>query len=1146
MSLRLNKTMAAAILGVAAIFWLDLLTPLGIGEWVLYLIPLVILSRRARPIWIFIYAGLIALLVVLGFISSPSPPGLPREFALVSRVVGIATLTIITSLLVQRQRAETALRENEERFREIFENAMIGVYRTTPDGRILIANPALVKMLGYSNFEELAQVSVTWDSICPTGFSRTEFLHQMEQDSRVVGLESAWKRKDGRALFTRESAWVVRDEQDDIQYFEGTVEDVTNRKTVEEARAAERNLLRNLINNLPDRIYLKDRHRRYLVDNIAHAQFLGASTPDDVVGKTIADFLPSAPAEHYDAVDRQIIESGQPLLNIEEVITQSDGTRRWSLTTKVPLHDAGGNVVGIVGISRDITDRKLAEEARRASEQQMQEMVNASPIPMFVIDKNHRITHWNRALEEYSSIKAEEVIGTTKAWRAFYSHERPCLADLLVDGATDKITEWYPGKYNRSRLIEDAFEATDFFPEMRGGTWLYFTAAPIRDTDGTIIGAVETLADITERKKAELALAEHRTQLDALMDNIPDAIYFKDRQSRFLRASKAQAVKFGVKDPADMVGKTDSDFFTQEHAQQAFADEQEVIRSGRPIIGKEEKETWPDGHVTWVSTTKEPLRDGQGQVIGTFGVSRDITDHRRAEEQLRVQLSALQAAANAIFMTDPQGQIVWVNAAFTVATGYALEEAIGRRLDFLASETAAPELIAGIQATITGGEVWHGELMNRRKNGTEFPGDLTVTPVRDEQGVLTHFVGIMQDVSQQHRLQEQLLQAQKMEAVGRLAGGVAHDFNNILTAVLGYSELLLQRSSPSDPLHRHADEIRKSAERAAALTQQLLAFSRRQPVQLRVLNLNELVADLNKMLRRLVGENIRMVTVCSPDLDHVRADAGQLQQIIMNLVVNARDAMPDGGTLTLQTANVQFDETYVRSYPEVAAGDYVMLAISDTGVGMTAEVKEHLFEPFFTTKGIGGGTGLGLAMCYGIVKQSGGHINVYSEPGQGTAFRIYLPRVTDTVERAPRHGPQAEIPRGTETILIVEDEPEVRALAVLVLRELGYRVIEAANGEEALQLTAVSDQQPIHLMVTDVVMPRLGGPHLAEALASRHPETKVLFISGYPDETITQHGTVPSNLAFLAKPFTPSALARRVREVLDGAKNSKSAAATTS
>jgi len=1004
MSLRLNKTMAVALLSVAAVFWLDLLMPLGVGEWVLYLIPLIILSRRARPIWIVIYAALIALLVALGFILSPSPSGLSREFALAARIVGVATLATIAILLVQRRRAEAALRENEDRFRGIFENAMIGVYRTTPAGQILMANPAFVKMLGCSSFEELAQAGVTWDSMCPKGFNRAEFLRRMEQDSRVVGLDSVWKRNDGAILFARESAWVVRDEEAIVQYFEGTVEDVTDRKRVEEALAAERNLLRSLINALPDRIYVKDRSCCYLIDNISHAKFLGASTPDAVVGKVVADFLPPARSEQYDEVDRQVTESGQPLFNVEEVITQSDGARRWSLATKMPLHDVGGNVIGIVGISRDIT----------------------------------------------------------------------------------------------------------------------------------------------ERKEAELALAQHRLQLDAMMDNIPDAIYFKDRQSRFLRASKAQAVKFGLSDPSGMIGKTDFDFFTHEHAQQAFADEQEVIRTGRPIVGKEEKETWPDGHVTWVSTTKEPLHDQTGKIIGTFGVSRDITDHRRAEEQLRVQLSALQAAANAIFMTDAQGQIVWVNAAFTVATGYALEETIGRRLDFIASETTVPELLASVQETITGGEVWHGELINRRKNSTEFPVDLTVTPVRDEQGILTHFVGIMQDVTQQHRLREQLLQSQKMEAVGRLAGGVAHDFNNILTAVLGYSELLLQRSAPSDPLHRHAEEIRKSAERAAALTQQLLAFSRRQPVQLHVLNLNELVADLNKMLRRLVGENIRMVTVCSPDLGHVRADAGQLQQVIMNLVVNARDAMPDGGTLTLQTANVQFDETYVRSYPEATVGDHVMLAISDTGMGMTAEVKEHLFEPFFTTKGVGGGTGLGLATCYGIVKQSGGHINVYSEPGQGTAFRIYLPRVSDTVDRSPQRGPQAEIPRGTETILIVEDEPEVRALAVLVLRELGYRVIEAGNGEEALQLSAMSDQQPIHLMVTDVVMPRMGGLHLAEALASRHPETKVLFISGYPDETITKHGTVPSDLAFLPKPFTPSALARRIREVLDGVKNSKSAATNAS
>ena len=1002
MRLRLNKTVAVSILGMAAIFCLDLLTPLGMGEWMLYLIPLIVLSRRARPVGIVIYTVLIALLMGLGFFFSPSV--FPREFDLTTRGIGLGTLLVTAVLLLQRQRAETALRKREERFRGVLENAMIGVYRTTPDGQILMANPALVKMLGYSDYKELAQVCVTWDSVCPKRFSRDEFLRRMEQDARVMGLDSAWKRKDGMVLFTRESAWVIRDEHRNIQYYEGTLVDITDRKAAEEARAAERKLLRGLMDNLPDRIYVKDRDCRYLVDNIAHTQFLGASTPDSVVGKSIADFVSPARAEQYDAVDRRVIESGKPLLNMEEVVTQSDGTRRWSLTTKVPLHDADGNIIGIVGISRDIT----------------------------------------------------------------------------------------------------------------------------------------------KRKEVELALAQQRSLLDALMDNIPDIIYFKDTASRFTQINRAQANRFGLSDPAQTVGKTDSDFFSKERASQTSADEQEIMQSGWPIIAKEEKETWLDGRETWVSTTKMPLRDGQGRIVGTFGISRDITDHRRAEEQLRVQLSALQAAANAIFMMDAQEQILWANAAFTATTGYTIEEVIGRRPVFLAGETTTPDILANIQKTIMQGEVWHGELMNRRKNGTEFPGDLTVTPVRDEHGVLTHFIGIMQDISEQHHLQEQLLHSQKMEAVGRLAGGVAHDFNNILTAVLGYSELLLQRFPPSDPIHHHAEEIRKSAERAASLTQQLLAFSRRQPVQPRVLNLNELVADLNKMLGRLVGENIRMVTVCSPDLGHVRADAGQLQQIIMNLVVNARDAMPDGGALTIQTANVQLDEMYVRSYPDVAPGDYVMLAISDTGAGMTPEVKEHLFEPFFTTKDVGGGTGLGLAMCYGIVKQSGGHINVYSEPGQGTVFRIYLPRVTATVEPAPRHSPQAEIPRGTETILVVEDEPEVRTLAVLVLRELGYDVIEAPNGEQALQLVGGPDQKPLHLLVTDVVMPRMGGWHLAEALASQHPETKVLFISGYPDENIAHHGTLPLNIAFLAKPFTPSALGRRVREVLDsGTANSLAAAGAT-
>jgi len=381
-------------------------------------------------------------------------------------------------------------------------------------------------------------------------------------------------------------------------------------------------------------------------------------------------------------------------------------------------------------------------------------------------------------------------------------------------------------------------------------------------------------------------------------------------------------------------------------------------------------------------------------------------------------------------------------------------------------------------------------------------------------------------------LEEQLRQSQKMEAIGRLTGGIAHDFNNMLTIIKGYSQFSLMELKEGDSLRGNIKEINKAADRAADLTRQLLAFSRRQIMEFKVLDLNTILRNLDKMLRRIIGEDIELVFLLAEDLVRVKVDPGQIEQVVMNLSVNARDAMPKGGKLTIETANVELDEAYTRNHKVVKPGSYVMLSVSDTGSGMTPGVRDRVFEPFFTTKEIGKGTGLGLSTVYGIVKQSGGYIWVYSELGKGTAFKIYLPRVDELVEELEEKAIREDIPRGSETILIVEDNEDVRKLSVRVLEEQGYKVLEASTGDDALLLFK-ERKEPIHLILVDVVMPGLSGRQMVEQLRQTYQDFKVLYMSGYTENTIVHHGALEKGINYIAKPFTVDGLARKVREVLD-------------
>jgi nitrogen-specific signal transduction histidine kinase/ActR/RegA family two-component response regulator len=390
----------------------------------------------------------------------------------------------------------------------------------------------------------------------------------------------------------------------------------------------------------------------------------------------------------------------------------------------------------------------------------------------------------------------------------------------------------------------------------------------------------------------------------------------------------------------------------------------------------------------------------------------------------------------------------------------------------------------------------------------------------------------LRDVTEKRVLEEQFRQAQKMEAVGRLAGGVAHDFNNLLMVITGYGELLLDDLGPDDPRHSHVDEVLKAARAAAGLTRQLLAFSRQQVIQPRLLTLEALVHDSEKMLRRMIGEDIELVTTMNPAPATVRIDASQLEQVVMNLVVNARDAMPEGGRITIETASIDLSDAYARSHWPATPGRYAMLAVTDTGVGMDETTRARVFEPFFTTKELGKGTGLGLSMVYGIVKQSGGFIWVYSEPGKGATFKIYLPQVDEAAESLHQTGEMEVVPQGTETVLLVEDEPAVRAVVQKVLERHGYRVLVAPEGQLALNVLAGHPGE-VHLLLTDVVMPGMSGRQLAAQFSVLRPDAQVLFMSGYTTDAVVRHGVLEPGIAYLQKPFSPEALARTVRRVLD-------------
>jgi two-component system cell cycle sensor histidine kinase/response regulator CckA len=629
-------------------------------------------------------------------------------------------------------------------------------------------------------------------------------------------------------------------------------------------------------------------------------------------------------------------------------------------------------------------------------------------------------------------------------------------------------------------------------------------------------------------------LQKNLALLQGITEGTTDAVFVKDLQGRYLMMNPAGA-RFLGRTVDEVIGKDDTELFDDAETGRV------IMELDRGVLQSGEMQTFEEGGTaagvsrTYLSN-KGPFRDASGKVVGLLGICRDITERKLAEQEMRQSQQKLRIH----FEYTPLAVVEW-DLDFRVADwnpsaegifGYSRQEALGQRGSFI----VPPHFRQYVD------QVWQ-ELLNQKggvrsandnitKDGRIISCEWYNTPLVDESGRVLGVASLVHDVTERVALEERLRQSQKMEAVGRLAGGVAHDFNNLLTVILGYSQILAEGVPAGSRLADSTAQIKSAADRASGITRQLLAFSRKQVLSPRVINLNDIILNLDSLLRRLIGEDIEVLTRPSNDLGSVKADPGQIEQVVMNLALNARDAMPSGGKLTLETANAQLDESYSQRHQPAEPGRYVMLAVTDTGHGMTPETQARIFEPFYTTKEVGKGTGLGLSMVYGIVKQSGGYIWVYSEPDRGTTFKIYLPRVDQPAEGVGAQGRPKGVQRGTETILLVEDDPQLRQLSSSVLAHCGYKVLVAGSPEEGLEICR-ANHRDIRLLVTDVVMPQMNGRQLAEQIHRVSPNVKVLYISGYTSNAIVHYGVLDPGLSFLPKPFTLSALVAKVREVLD-------------
>jgi two-component system cell cycle sensor histidine kinase/response regulator CckA len=993
----------------------------------------------------------------------------------------------------------------------VVESSDDAILSTTLDGVIVTWNQAAEDLYGWTAAEAIGRDIAFVIPPDKTGELSTQMARLLAGES-VGYVETVRVHRSGELLDVAMIISRVRDADGRLIGVSKTARNIRARKQTEAALRESEARYRGLLESIPTLVWVYDAAGRVLMHNRRWYEYTGQTVEDTAAGRWHEALHPDDAARAL-AEWTRCVASGEPY-SIEYRLRRADGTYRWFLAQGT-AQQASGSIDHWVGTCTDIDDQKRATGRLSFSESRYRRLFEAAQDGILIVDPvSCTVIEANPLLAKLIGYRREEVVGK-KLWEI--------------------------------GLVEDAAAIAATFQTLQEKGYVRYDDRPLRANDGRRID-VEfvcnvyeeggdrviqcNIRDITDRRRAEAAERLSEERFRAFMDHSPAATFIKNAEGQYLYVNPTWLQQFDPQ-PVHWEGKSDHDFWPRETADLFRASDLACQATDAIIQLEETGRTLAGSEATWL-VTKFPLAEGK-RLIG--GMAWDISDRKRAEEALRLRDRAMHAATQGLVITDPNrpdDPIVYLSPGFERMTGYASEEVIDRNCRFLQGKATDPAAVKRLRDAIRAGEACTVEFLNYRKDGTTFWNELSVSPVREADGRLTHFVGVLADVSGRRELQEQFRQAQKMDAFGQLAGGVAHDFNNLLTIINGYSNMLLEDLPAGDPSRELIAEILKAGERSAGLTRQLLAFSRQQVLAPQVLSLNEVVTDTGSMLRRLIGEDVRLATFLGPGLWPVRADPGQVEQVLMNLAVNARDAMPTGGRLTLETRNVELDDSYCDTHPEARSGPHVVLSVADTGCGIPPEVVARVFEPFFTTKGPGRGTGLGLATVHGIVLQSGGHVAVYSEVGVGTTLKVYLPEAELEPAGDSRTRPVVlSVPRGTETVLLTEDEAAVRSLARRVLAGCGYTVLEAADGDEAARVAAEYGR-PIDLLVTDVVMPGLGGRAVAKRVAESHPSVRVLFISGYTDDAVIRHGVLTEGVNYLQKPFTPTALAHKVREVLDG------------
>ncbi|MGC9028094.1 MAG: PAS domain-containing hybrid sensor histidine kinase/response regulator [Desulfomonilaceae bacterium] len=908
---------------------------------------------------------------------------------------------------------------------------------------------------------------------------------------------------------------------------------VMYRRRYEAALRESEERYRDLFDHSADIIYTHDLEGNYTSVNEAGLRLLGL-TREEFIGMNFRDlvdpeFLPATEEFFQKKIRGEVDQTGP----YELAVHAKDGRKLWfEVKTRTMFRD--GKAVGVHGTARDITERKRLQEELREVQERYRAIVEEAQDLIVETDARGVFTFVNPATVEMTGYSQEELIG-----KSYLDLVAPEFREAAKELYETQGRERYPFTY-----IEMPYVCKD-------GRWIWLGARTHLIVEGDKVKGVRCIArDITERKRAEEALQQREAKYKELYrmvrlmcDNSPDMIWAKDLEGRFIFANRAICEKLlAAKDTDEPVGKTDMFFAERERREhpenpgwhtfgEICVDSDAVIREER-VPRRFDEFGNVKGKFLFLDVFKAPMWDEQGRMIGVVGSARDVTEEKRRDEERARLITAINQTADTIIITDPKGVIQFVNPAFEKTTGYTKEEAIGKTPSILKSGKQGPEFYKKLWATLRAKKVWTGRFINRKKDGTFYEEDATITPVKDASGRVISYVAVKRDVTKESMLQKELLHAQKMEALGVLAGGIAHDLNNILQVILGYCQLLKPRLTDEASL-KGLLAIAAAGKRAGDLVARVLTFSRKIEAEARPLDMNQEIRRAHELLLRTIPKMIDIRLDLADNLDLIHGDPLQIEQVLMNLSVNAAHAMPDGGVLTIQTQNVTLDTDFCAQHVDALPGDYVLVTIADTGCGMEEDVLARIFEPFFTTKKIGEGTGLGLSIVYGVMAAHKGFVRCQSQPGAGTTFSLYFPKLQAAMEDAEVQGPLGNL-SGAETILLVDDEDEVVSLASEAFAGYGYTLYTARTGEEALRLYQEQGDK-IDLVVLDLVMPGMGGRQCLKELRTMDPNVRVLVASGFAtDETVKQL-LKGGAMGFLKKPFEFEELLAQIRAILDGA-----------